>query len=80
MITLVGSVAEVVRQVTETVQTDLVVANRGHLQQQFGKFRTHAYQIIVESACPVLSLCAYSARDKKEDVISVQQFYNAVAT
>jgi nucleotide-binding universal stress UspA family protein len=63
VVRLAGTVGEVVRQVTELVQTDLVLANRGHLQHPFGKFRTHAYEIVLESPCPVLSLCISSAQD-----------------
>jgi len=65
-VTLPGSVGDVVRQVTETVQTDLVLANRGHLQQPFGKFRTHAYEIVLESPCPVLSLCISSSQGLRD--------------
>jgi nucleotide-binding universal stress UspA family protein len=52
-----GGVGEVVRRVVEEQNVDLVVTNRGHLRHPFGKLRTHAYEIVLESPCPVLSLC-----------------------
>jgi hypothetical protein len=80
MITLLGSVDEVLRQITATVQTDLVLANHGHLQQPFGKFRTHAYQIIAESPCPVLNLCICSDQQDNDHAGSAQQAFNPVST
>jgi nucleotide-binding universal stress UspA family protein len=56
-----GSVGDVVKRVAETHDADLVLTNRGHLQHPFGKFRTHAYEIVLESPCPVLSLCIFSS-------------------
>lgn len=55
-ITEVGCVGDVVRKTAEANQVDLVLTNRGHLQHPFGKFRTHIYEIVLESPCPVLSL------------------------
>jgi Universal stress protein family len=52
-----GPVGEVVRRLVQEQNFDLVVTHRGHLQQPFGKLRTHAYEIVMESPCPVLSLC-----------------------
>lgn len=51
-----GSVGDVVRRAAEAHEVDLVVANRGHMQHPFGKLRTHTYEIVLESPCPVLSL------------------------
>jgi nucleotide-binding universal stress UspA family protein len=51
-----ASVGEVVRHLVEEQDVDLVVTNRGHLLHPFGKLRTHAYEIVMESPCPVLSL------------------------
>jgi Universal stress protein family len=56
-----GSVGEVVRKAVETHNIDLVVTNRGHIHEPFGRFRTHSYEIVLESPCPVLSLCIHSA-------------------
>jgi nucleotide-binding universal stress UspA family protein len=56
-----GSVGDVIKKVAETHNADLVLTNRGHLQHPFGKFRTHAYEIVLESPCPVLSLCIFSS-------------------
>ena len=61
-----GSVGEVIHRLVEEQNVDLVVANRGHLRHAFGKLRTHAYEIVLESPCPVLSLCM-SARLKPEE-------------
>lgn len=57
-----GPVGEVVRRLVEEQNVDLVVTNRGHLQHPFGKLRTHAYEIVLESPCPVLSLCMTAKR------------------
>ncbi|MBV9225600.1 MAG: universal stress protein, partial [Acidobacteriaceae bacterium] len=57
VLTRTGPVGDVVRQTVESEGMDLVLAHRGHLPQQFGKFRTHTYEIVLESPCPVLSLC-----------------------
>lgn len=51
-----GPVGEVIQRLVEEQNVDLVVTNRGHLQHPFGKLRTHAYEIVLESPCPVLSL------------------------
>ncbi|HEY3453875.1 MAG TPA: universal stress protein [Bryobacteraceae bacterium] len=51
-----GSVGEVVRRLATEQQVDLVITNRGHLQHPSSKLRTHAYEIVLQSPCPVLSL------------------------
>ena len=53
---LEGSVGEVVREAVGMDDADLVVIGRGHLDEQFGHLRTHAYEIIWNSPCPVLSV------------------------
>jgi nucleotide-binding universal stress UspA family protein len=53
---LVGSTGEVIRQAASIEDADLVVIGRGHLNEQMGQLRTHAYEIIWNSPCPVLSL------------------------
>lgn len=53
---LEGPVGEVVRQAVEMDDADLVVIGRGHLDEPFGHLRTHAYEIIWNSPCPVLSV------------------------
>jgi nucleotide-binding universal stress UspA family protein len=55
---LEGTVGEVIRQVVVMEDGDLVVVGRGHLEDRFGHLRTHAYEIIWNSPCPVLSLQA----------------------
>ncbi|MBV8706346.1 MAG: universal stress protein [Acidobacteriaceae bacterium] len=57
VLTRTGPVGDVVRQTAESEGADLIVAHRGHLPKRFGKFRTHTYEIVLESPCPVLSLC-----------------------
>lgn len=52
-----GPVGDVVRRVVESHGIDLVITNRGHLHHPFGKLRTHIYDIVLQSPCPVLSLC-----------------------
>jgi nucleotide-binding universal stress UspA family protein len=51
-----GDVSKVVRAAAEHHEADLVVIGRGKLLSPFGRLRTHAYAIIRDSPCPVLSL------------------------
>jgi nucleotide-binding universal stress UspA family protein len=51
-----GPVGYVVRHVAQIQSADLVLINRRHVPQCFGTFETHAYEIILESPCPVLRL------------------------
>ncbi|MFL6414633.1 MAG: universal stress protein [Bryobacteraceae bacterium] len=38
-------------------KADLVVVGRGRIQRVFGTLRTHAYEVIRQVSCPVLSYC-----------------------
>jgi nucleotide-binding universal stress UspA family protein len=51
-----GAVSTVVREAALRVGADLVVIGRGHTQRALGRLRTHAYSIIRNSPCPVLSI------------------------
>jgi nucleotide-binding universal stress UspA family protein len=51
-----GSIADGVDQEALRHGADLVVIGRGHLQESLGRLRTHAYGIIRQSPCPVLSV------------------------
>jgi len=51
-----GTVPDVVRQEALQHGTDLIVIGRGALQETLGRLRTHAYGIIRNAPCPVLSL------------------------
>ncbi len=52
-----GNPGEVVRQVAEEMEeADLIVIGRGHLETSTGYARTHAYEIICNAPCPVLTL------------------------
>ncbi len=51
-----GPVGYVVRHVAEMQNADLVVINRRRTPRSLAGFETHAYEIILESPCPVLSL------------------------
>lgn len=52
-----GSPGEVVRQVAEEIEeADLIVIGRGHLEESMGHLRTHAYEIICNAPCPVITL------------------------
>ncbi|MGA8593315.1 MAG: universal stress protein [Bryobacteraceae bacterium] len=53
---LEGTIGEVIRQGAAMEDGDLVVIGRGHLDEPSGHLRTHAYEIIWNSPCPVLSL------------------------
>jgi nucleotide-binding universal stress UspA family protein len=52
----VGPVAETVAEAAEQEGADLVLIGRGSLQSTLGRLRTHAYDIIRKSPCPVLSI------------------------
>jgi nucleotide-binding universal stress UspA family protein len=69
-----GPVAGVVRRLVEEQNIDLVVTNRGHLLHPFGKLRTHAYEIVMESPCPVLSLCMTANRRPEAREYAALQF------
>ncbi len=51
-----GNPEEAVRSTALDVKADLVIIGRGDLQQPFGRLRSHAYAIIRESPCPVISV------------------------
>ena len=51
-----GEVSEVVREAAMQHAADLVVSGRGRLPEWFGGLRTHAYAVIRDSPCPVLSV------------------------
>jgi nucleotide-binding universal stress UspA family protein len=51
-----GEVSKVVRDAAEHNEADLVIIGRGKLRATMGRLRTHAYSIIRDSPCPVLSL------------------------
>ncbi len=51
-----GTVPDVVREEAVKQGTDLVVIGRGVLQGTLGRLRTHAYGIIRNAPCPVLSV------------------------
>ncbi len=42
----------------------LILIGRGHSQERFGGWRTHAHDIICRAPCPVLSFCAMRAQQK----------------
>lgn len=50
-----GSVREVIHDAALRFAADLVVIGRGHIQKPFSRLRSHAYSIIKDSPCPVLS-------------------------
>jgi nucleotide-binding universal stress UspA family protein len=52
----VGTVPDVVRQEAIEEGADLIVIGRGVLQGTMGRLRTHAYGIIRNAPCPVLSV------------------------
>jgi nucleotide-binding universal stress UspA family protein len=65
VLTETGPVGDVVRKVAQDEHVDLVVTNRGHIQHPFGNFRSHTYEIVLESPCPVLSLYMFSPGETK---------------
>jgi nucleotide-binding universal stress UspA family protein len=51
-----GGVAERVAEEASRHAADLLIIGRGVIQEGYGRLRTHAYGIIRESPCPVLSV------------------------
>lgn len=51
-----GPIARAVEEAARRQRADLLVIGRGHAQGIFGRLRTHAHQLIRQSACPVLSV------------------------
>ena len=51
-----NDVAKLIRNLALRKRVDLVVIGRGVMQSPLGGFRTHAYNIIREAPCPVLSV------------------------
>jgi len=52
-----GDIAKTIREVALQNKVGLVVLGKGKSQHLFGRLRTHAYQIIHDAPCPVLSYC-----------------------
>ena len=50
-----GQIPQDVAEVARATSADLVVIGRGKTQERFGTLRTHAYEIIRQAPCPVLS-------------------------
>jgi nucleotide-binding universal stress UspA family protein len=55
IVLLPGNVGSAVHQAALDFNADLIVIGRGAAQQAFGPLRSHAYAIIRESPCPVIS-------------------------
>jgi nucleotide-binding universal stress UspA family protein len=51
-----GSVADGIRDLALRKRADLVVIGRGAIQKGFGRLHSHAYDIIRDCPCPVLSV------------------------
>lgn len=51
-----GTVSLVVRELAVKLGADLVVIGRGRMHETLGRLRSHAYAIIRDSPCPVLSI------------------------
>ena len=51
----VGSVRDVIRESARKLAADLVIIGRGQIHKPFSRLRSHAYSIIQDSLCPVLS-------------------------
>jgi nucleotide-binding universal stress UspA family protein len=51
-----GHVVRIVAEEARQINVDLVIIDRGHTAQPFGRLRSHAFGIIQQSPCPVLSI------------------------
>ena len=65
-----GPIGEAVQRLVDEQKIDLVVTNRGHLTHPFGKLRTHVYEIVLESPCPVLSVCVSAEPETEKHIKS----------
>jgi nucleotide-binding universal stress UspA family protein len=52
----IGNIADVVRHAAENHKADLVIIGRGALPHFAGRLRSHAYAIVRDMPCPVLSV------------------------
>ena len=52
-----GAVSKVVRNFAVENKVGLIMLGRGASQHRLGRLRTHAYQIVHDAPCPVLSYC-----------------------
>lgn len=53
---VVGQIIERAVETAREEKADLVVVGRGAIAEPFGRIRTHAFGIIEQSPCPVLSV------------------------
>lgn len=51
-----GEPGQAIRTAAEDLKTDLVIIGRGKIQKPFGRLRSHAYAIIRDAPCPVISV------------------------
>jgi nucleotide-binding universal stress UspA family protein len=51
-----GNVAAVVEQEARRYKADIIVIGRGCIQGKLGRLRTHAYGVIRQAPCPVISI------------------------
>jgi nucleotide-binding universal stress UspA family protein len=67
-------IAKAVSEAALEQGADLIIIGQGKAQQAFGRLRTHAYQIIRDAPCPVLScLPAREAVSIRETQATSQQ-------
>jgi nucleotide-binding universal stress UspA family protein len=73
-----GRIADAVSDGAIEHDADLVVIGSGRVREPFGRLRTHAYQIIRDAPCPVLSYLpaqttpSQDASEEKEGALSVK--------
>jgi nucleotide-binding universal stress UspA family protein len=76
-----GMLSKVVRKLAIDQTAGLIVLGRGESQQRFGRLRTHAYQVIHDAPCAVLSYCpalpghissSYSEERRAQSSVNVQ--------
>jgi nucleotide-binding universal stress UspA family protein len=52
----VGPIAETVAECASDEKADLLIIGRGQIGEKLGRLRTHAYDIVQRSPCPVISV------------------------
>src|SRR5262249_3534128 len=58
-----GFISRDVADLAVSTHADLLLIGRGRVQRTFGALRTHAYEIIRQAPCPVVSVASRSQRE-----------------
>lgn len=73
-----GSIAHDIVELAADLHSNLIVIGRGKAQEKFGTVRTHAYEILRQARCPVLSF-AGDLHGQSASIRSARQLHAAIA-